>query len=142
MSGKNQNYKNHRRISKGFHFGVYGLIGTLMTAGWIVFFCGHKPMAGVFMIFLSVVFASLAFYARLFALRAQDRAIRAEENLRHFILTGKALPAGLRIGQIVALRFASDAELPDLAQKAEKENLKGDEIKKLIQHWRPDFHRV
>ena len=81
-------------------------------------------------------------YIRIFALKAQDRAIRAEENLRHFALTGKLLPAQLRIGQIIALRFASDEEFPALAAKAAAENLSNKEIKLSIQHWRADWYRV
>ncbi len=82
------------------------------------------------------------YFARAFALKANDRAIRAEENLRHFVLTGKGLPTGLRLGQIVALRFASDNELVTLAEKASAENLSGNAIKALIQNWKADYERV
>jgi hypothetical protein len=75
-------------------------------------------------------------------LKAQDRAIRAEESLRHFVLTGKPLDSRLRTGQIVALRFASDAEFPALAQKAAEEGLSSKEIKQSIQNWRADHYRV
>jgi hypothetical protein len=78
----------------------------------------------------------------MFALKAQDRAIRAEENLRHFVLTGKLLPAGLRIGQIVALRFAADEEFVALAVKAASENLGSKEIKQSITNWKEDTYRV
>ena len=76
------------------------------------------------------------------AFQAQDRAIRAEENFRHYLLTGKPLDSRLRVSQIVALRFASDAEFPGLAVKAADEKLKNEDIKKLIQNWRADHHRV
>ena len=81
-------------------------------------------------------------YARLFALKAQDRAIRAEENLRHFALTGKLLPASLKIGQIIALRFASDNEFVALSEKAAKDGLSSKEIKQSVIQWRADHHRV
>jgi hypothetical protein len=84
----------------------------------------------------------LAFLARIFALKAQDRAIRAEDNLRHYVLTGKLLNPRLRIGQIVALRFASDEELPLLAERAAKDALSGDAIKRAVQNWRADEYRV
>jgi hypothetical protein len=84
----------------------------------------------------------LFWYARTFALRAQDRAIRAEENFRHFILTGKPFDSKLRMAQIIALRFASDAEMPVLAKKAVEENLSQKQIKEAIQNWRADYHRV
>ena len=60
-----------------------------------------------------------AFFARTFALKAQDRGIRAEENLRHYVLTGKLLPSSLSINQIISLRFASDAEFPALVADAD-----------------------
>ena len=82
------------------------------------------------------------FACRRFAIVAQDRAIRAEENLRHFALTGKLLDKQLKLSQIIALRFASDEEFVDLAQRAVKENLTNKQIKEAIQNWRGDYHRV
>jgi hypothetical protein len=78
----------------------------------------------------------------MYSLKVQDRVIRTEENFRHFVLTGKPLDPQLRIGQIVALRFASDAEFPELAKRASAEKLRSSEIKKAIQQWRPDTYRV
>jgi hypothetical protein len=72
----------------------------------------------------------------------QNRAIRAEENLRHFAMTGKLLDPNLKMGQIVALRFASDEEYLALAKRAIEENLSRDDIKKAIKNWRADYHRV
>jgi len=83
-----------------------------------------------------------AVFARTFALKAQDRAARAEEKLRHFILSGKALPAELKLAQILALRFASDEEYLYLVNRAVIENLPADEIKKAIKNWRADDHRI
>jgi hypothetical protein len=91
---------------------------------------------------LTLLVISAFLHARIFALKAQNRAIRAEENLRHFILTGKPLDPRLRMGQIIALRFAADAEMPTLAQRAVVENLSNDAIKQAIQSWRPDYNRV
>jgi len=81
-------------------------------------------------------------YTRVFALKAQDRAIRAEENFRHFILTGKPLDGRLRMTQIIALRFAPDDEFPPLAKKAVEEKLRSKEIKAAIQNWKADHNRV
>ena len=91
---------------------------------------------------LCFILIIILWYSRLFALKAQDRAIRAEENFRHFILTGKPLDSQLRLSQIIALRFASDAEMPGLAKKAIAENLTSKQIKQSIQNWRADNHRV
>jgi len=73
---------------------------------------------------------------------AQDRAIRAEENLRYFALTGKLLDSRLTISQIIALRFAPDNELLALTDRALKENLSSTAIKKAIQHWKADHYRA
>ena len=78
----------------------------------------------------------------LFALKAQDRAIRAEENLRHFALTGKLLDPRLDMRQVIALRFASDAEFVALARRAAADTLTPDAIKQAIQNWRADTYRV
>jgi hypothetical protein len=91
---------------------------------------------------ISVVLIIIYWYARAFALRAQDRAIRAEENFRHFILTGKQFDNRLRMSQIIALRFAPDDEFPELAKKAVEENLRSKEIKSAIQKWKADHNRV
>lgn len=91
---------------------------------------------------LTVCVFFVAFFARTFALRAQDRAIRAEENLRHFMLTGKPLDARLEPLQIVALRFASDDEFPALAVRAAEQSMKPDDIKKQVKYWRADTYRV
>jgi hypothetical protein len=82
------------------------------------------------------------YYLRSFALKAQDRAIRAEENFRHYLLTGKPLDSRLTIRQIIGLRFASDEEFPELAKKAAESGMSEEEIKKSIKNWKPDTYRV
>ncbi|MEY2586833.1 MAG: hypothetical protein RLY11_682, partial [Bacteroidota bacterium] len=79
---------------------------------------------------------------RTYALKAQDRAIRAEESLRHFILTGKPFDSRLNIRQIIALRFASDEELPTLAKRAAEESMRSKQIKEEIKNWREDNYRI
>ena len=76
------------------------------------------------------------------ALKAQDRAIRAEEKLRYFILTGKSMSNELSTRQIIGLRFASDDEFVDLVHKAQKEKMSEKEIKKSIKNWKADTYRV
>ena len=78
----------------------------------------------------------------MFALKAQDRAIRAEENLRHFVLTGKLLDPKLTLRQIIGLRFAADAEFVALAQKAAASGMSEKDIKKAITQWKADHDRV
>ena len=80
--------------------------------------------------------------ARIFALKVQNRAIRAEENLRHYVLTGKLLDPRLNIRQAIALRFAGDGEFVDLARRAAEQSLSPDDIKRAVKDWRADLHRV
>lgn len=81
-------------------------------------------------------------FARVFALKAQDRAIRSEENLRHFIATGKPLDSRLSLVQIVGLRFAGDDEFVALAKQAADENMSQKQIKMAVKHWKGDHERV
>lgn len=76
------------------------------------------------------------------AVLVQDRAIVTDQNLRHFILTGKPLDNGLTRSQIIALRFASDEEFIQLATRAVQSKLTAKEIKMAVQNWRPDVRRV
>ena len=78
----------------------------------------------------------VAFYARVFALKAQDRAIRAEEQLRHFVLTGTLLDPRLSMRQVIGLRFAPDEEFVVLARRAAEEGLGEDAIKRAVKSWR------
>ena len=89
-----------------------------------------------------MIFLNLFFFARVFALKAQDRAIRAEENFRHYILSGKPFDSKLTMRQIIGLRFASDEEFVELAKKAVDSNLSEDEIKRTIKNWKEDKNRA
>ncbi len=94
------------------------------------------------LLLISVSLISLFLYMRIFALKAQDRAIRAEENLRHYVLSGKLLDPTIPISKVLALRFAPDDELIELCNQATSENLSSDDIKKSIKKWKADHHRV
>ena len=140
-----QNYKNHTRLVAGYH-GLTGLLLLGFLVGSIITFVHAEDKivkhAAMIMIVGALGMWGLFWYARHFALVAQDRAIRAEENFRHYILTGKPLDKQLRMGQIIALRFASDEELPALAKRAVDKKLSQKQIKQAIQNWRPDYYRV
>lgn len=141
-----QNYKNHARMVTGFHYVLAGIIFITLILSFINLYISFQSGEGVLtsIIFILIIISVLlsAFYSRSFALAAQNRAIRAEENFRHYLLTGKPLDNSLQMGQIIALRFASDVEFPTIAQKAVSENLGNNEIKQLIQHWKADNNRV
>ncbi|PGY08057.1 DUF6526 family protein [Bacillus sp. AFS031507] len=138
----NQNYKNHRRFHPLFHYILsLLLLLTLVVAIWLIIRNGISLSAILFLAIV-IILVIMFLLIRQYPLKAQDRAIRAEENLRHYVLTGKLLDARLTIGQIIALRFASDAELPELSEKAASQNLSPDEIKKQITNWKADYDRV
>ena len=143
---KIQNYKNHRKYVFLYHGLTFALILILLISS--VYYTiragntGESLKPGLFLFVVTIVLFFLFFYARQFALKAQDRAIRAEENFRHYLLTGKPLDSKLTIRQIIGLRFVSDEEFPELARKAAEENLSEEDIKKAIKNWRADYYRV
>lgn len=141
-----QNYSTHRQMVPLFHFIAAPLILLTIIGSVVNLVKSIGDQERIYSASLIVVIGCclvlLLLFSRTFALKAQDRAIRAEENLRHYVLTGKLLDSRLEALQIVALRFASDAEFPDLAKRAASERLKPDAIKKAIQNWRPDLYRV
>jgi hypothetical protein len=141
---KVQNVKNHTRLVAGWHgvtfFGMLALlIGSFINLS-------HSAPENVYsaslICLIAFIFIFLFWFVRVFALKAQDRAIRAEENLRCFVLTGKLLDSRLHLNQIIALRFASDDEVVALAKKAVDESLSSKAIKQSIIHWKADEHRV
>ena len=141
-----QNYANHRRFVPMYHYVLFGLIALTLIGSFVNLYHSigdHQRLYSaslivVMMICLLMVF----FFCRMFPLKAQDRAIRAEENLRHYVLTGKLLDPRLTVRQIIGLRFAFDEEFIPLAQRAAEENLSEDDLKKAIKSWRADTCRV
>ena len=96
----------------------------------------------VLLVLIFFIMATVVALVRSYGLKVQDRAIRAEERLRHFVLTGQPLDKRLRMGQIVALRFATDEEMPALAKRAAEESLTPKQIKEAIKVWKADLRRV
>lgn len=141
---KEQNFKNHLRFVKLYHQVGLPLLLVLLIGSVINLVTSSKEnlYSASLILVTNILLGITLYFARAFALKANDRAIRAEENFRHYIISGTPLPAGLRLGQIVALRFASDAELVALAAKAKSENLGSNAIKEQIQNWRADHERV
>ncbi|WP_088066707.1 DUF6526 family protein [Gottfriedia luciferensis] len=143
---KQQNIDNHVRYHPLFHF--YGMPLALITIiGSIVNLCiaiknsDHVWLA-VFILITSFLLVISFILTRTYANKVQDRVIRMEENFRHFTLTGKPLNSKLTVGQIIALRFASEEELPELSERAVNEGLSSKAIKQSIKNWRADEYRV
>jgi hypothetical protein len=144
MADQPQSYTSHGRYDPMFHFFLVpaSAIILILMAGYMYTYPGKFSFA---MLFWAVVFIVALFKMRLYALRNQDRIIRIEESLRLSMLLPEHLRVRipeLHIGQLIALRFASDAELPELAARALDEKLSRDDIKKAIKEWRPDHHRI
>jgi hypothetical protein len=143
---KKQNYSNHRHYIPVFHFLMLGLIICALIGSAVnitgTLERGENLYSASLLLTVNVLFLMSFFYFRRFSLRAQDRAIRAEENFRHFILTGKPLDVRLHMNQVVSLRFAPDDEFVQLAKEAAERQLTPDEIKKSIKRWKGDYHRA
>ena len=136
-----QNFKNHTRLNPPFHF--FAVPATLIGLGFSIYkFTDQQDLTSALIICGFILLGFALAFARMYALKAQDRAIRAEEKLRYFILTNKMLPSQLRMGQIIALRFASDEEFVALTERAIAENLSSKEIKMSIKNWKADHNRL
>src|SRR5271165_3842123 len=139
-----QNLSNHARLDPPYHFVLLPLILLVLVLA-VVILIRHPSLQSGWMLLVSLALVLAAFKARVYPLKAQDRIIRLEERLRLERLLPEAqrpLIYKLTEAQLVALRFASDAELPGLAEAAVMKQLPPKEIKKSIQSWRPDWFRV
>jgi hypothetical protein len=142
-----QNYKNHSRLDPPMHLFVFPvLLVNLGVAIYIAIHFRHEfPWLGHWSILFALALLILAFKSRMYALKVQDRLIRLEERLR----LASLLPANelahineLTTKQLIALRFASDEEIPALVHKTLTQNLEPKAIKQNITNWRADNHRV
>lgn len=137
-----QNFKNHAKFVVGFHIVTFlFILATFILSIIVIVSLG---MSGITLLglLISICLGFLFFFTRQFANKNQDRIIRAEENFRCFQLTGKTLDLRLTRNQIIALRFADDAEYAALAEEAINQKLGSKQIKQAIKKWRADHHRV
>jgi ammonia channel protein AmtB len=141
---QDQNFKNHAKLVPGYHYVTLSaiLIFLIASVNYSIQSSAENKYLGAMLCLLSVILVMMAWYVRGFALKAQDRAIRAEENFRYYLATGKAFPKELTMGQIIALRFAADDEFIALAAKAVAENLSNKDIKSQIKNWKADHYRA
>ena len=141
-----QTFANHRKLVPLYHL-VLTLLVLLALGGSLynlyrAWGRGSGRGEAVLIVVLVVIVFLEGYFLRAFSLKAQDRAIRAEENLRHFAMHGSLLDPKLDIRQIIGLRFASDEEFAELAEKAAAEGLSENDIKKAVKNWRGDLYRV
>lgn len=144
---KEQNFKNHARYSRFHHF----LITPLSTIyfGWTLakmdFATNDSALESVYLFLGAFLILLLPNLARVYALKLQNRIILNEMRSRYFHLTGSTFgekEKNLKLGQIIALRFASDEEILPLMDKAIAEKLPAKEIKMQIKNWKGDYIRV
>ena len=146
-----QNFSNHGKIVPAFHYFVGPVLIINVVTHCIALFKSFSAPPGFILssflaVLSSIAVLMLAFLARLFALGVQDRVIRLEERMRY----ARLLPEDLKlrigeftIGQLVSLRFASDAELPTLARKVlDGKMIERKAIKQMVQNWRADYQRI
>jgi|KBSMisStandDraft_5_1062788.scaffolds.fasta_scaffold01330_10 hypothetical protein len=153
-----QNFANHGKIVPAYHYFLVPVLAlnfvySIYAAfGWFSHREGQSAiglsvlLGGGLQILMSLALLLMAFLARTFALGVQDRVIRLEERLRYQQL----LPVDLQprineftVNQLVSLRFANDAELPELARKVLNDKINNRKaIKQIIQNWRADYQRI
>ena len=140
-----QTYPTHRRWHPWFHFFAVPVLAiNVLVAGFFVFRRAH--WLNVWNLLFSIAVLTGVVLARYYALRVQDRLIRLEERVR----LAQCLPDELRgrineltTSQLIALRFCADEELPELTRAILEGEVRGrEQIKKRVQNWRPDHHRV
>lgn len=145
MPEQQQSFQNHVRLIPAYHYFIFGAFAINLVLSLMDLFSAPSLRTAVGVLTAAALIV-LAFYARVFALRAQDRVIRLEMRLR----MRELLPADLQPRiveftprQLVAMRFASDAELPELAAKVLAGNVQDTKaIKSMIKDWQGDFLRV
>ena len=141
---RSQTFATHKRFDPLFHFFALPVFAISVIPATI-YFVWRPGWLSAWIFLVSVAAAIAVLKLRLYALRVQDRIIRLEERLRLAALLSEPLCSRipeLIEGQLVAIRFASDAEVPALVERALAQNLSRTDIKKAIQTWRPDYWRV
>jgi hypothetical protein len=142
MANEQQSFQNHTKWDPPFHF-FLAPVGLILL-GLTIYEVVKNPGLSSGVQVLGMVWAIIAvFTIRTYSLKVQNRVIRLEERLRMERLCPEwPRIAELTVPQFIALRFASDAELPGLVEKALSGNLDQKQIKQSIQNWRPDHYRV
>jgi Family of unknown function (DUF6526) len=146
---KTQSYANHTRWFPLVHFVVVPLLLLNLIEHVVRIFTAANSdvrLEQIFWTILSITLILMILAARFMAMRVQDRVIRLEERLRYRELLSPSMAAAastLPIGKIIAMRFASDEELPSIAERVLNAELNTNkEIKMAVKTWRPDHLRV
>ena len=144
MDQKPQTLGNHAKYDPSFHFFLLPVLFINVIVIGIQLF-RYPGLLGFWLLVIALALIVMAGRMRSYATHLQDRIIRMEERLRLTAILPESLRSRmgeLTDAQLIALRFASDAELPELVQRALDEKLSRSDIKKAVQNWRPDYSRV
>jgi hypothetical protein len=144
---ESQNYKNHRKFYPPHHFIYLPLLIFLEVFGiWKIFSDELNQLIWIlFSVIIFLIFYLAIMVRQHYALELQNRLVRLEFKQRYFEifnLRSDEIEEKLKFSQIAALRFAYDDEFKILLEKALKENISGEEIKKSIKRWKADLHRI
>ena len=141
---KEQSAKSHAATDTITHLILLPifLINFIVTIVWAIRDPQHHLAMDLWLIVLAICLFLLNAKTRMYTLKIQDRLIRLEERQRISALVSPAEAYELSVRQLIALRFASDAEVPALTRRALAENLAPKQIKESITAWRPDYARV
>jgi len=144
---ESQNYKNHVRYYVPHHFVFYPVL--MVMIGFSISYAFKRTDESLIWIFITIAFFMMGWLSFMlrqhYALNNQNRIVRLEMRFRYYVLTNERLEKledRLSFGQISALRFASDEELPALVNRTLDENLSPDAIKRSVKRWNPDHMRV
>jgi hypothetical protein len=145
-----QSFKNHVRWDPAWHFFLVPMLMlNIVFAAYKLVHDWHLPSNHHFLfgwwVVMAIVLFMVAMKTRMYPMKVQDRIIRLEERLRlQALLPAEAFAASqaLTEGQLIGLRFASDAELPALVARTLKEKMTREQIKEAIVVWKPDTFRV
>ena len=135
-----QSYANHVHRPKGWL--ITALLAVLGFVGMVLFVLRTPSVISVALLLMASAILGLVALIRRYTTRLQDRIIRLEMRLRLAALAREQDITRLSTRQLVALRFASDAELPTLIDRALAENLTPDQIKRGVTHWQADHLRT
>ena len=140
-----QTYANHVRWHPPFHFFLMPCAIAVLIMSIVNVVKHYDVLEAWILLLLGIMTPVAVLLIRVNPLRAQDRLIRLEEKMRLESLLKEPLRSRigeLKPSQLVALRFACDAEIPSLMEKTLNQNMQAKEIKKAIVTWRADTLRV
>lgn len=144
MAQPPQSFENHAKIVPAYHYFTFALVALNLL--WNLYRTAVAfSLDQLMSLAVAVALLMLFFFARIFALRVQDRVIRLETRLRLAALAPDLTPrfGEFTVDQLCSLRFASDPELPELARKVLAEKLDDRKaIKRMIRHWQADDLRA